>query len=78
MNLPQLIKAGDTKLLLGQSKTPPKVDCRVWSEDSYQEIISILKDVRDADIRTYIDGDSPLLPQKLRSKIYYLLKTNSD
>ena len=40
----------------------PKVDCRVWAEDSYQEILEILKEVRTKDIQTYVDGKSPLLP----------------
>ncbi len=33
---PLLIKAGDSKLGLGLSHNPPKVDCRVISEINYQ------------------------------------------
>lgn len=43
MNVPHLIKAGSTNVLLGQiNPVPPKVDCRVWAEDIYQEILEIL------------------------------------
>jgi hypothetical protein len=37
---PILIKAGDTKVLLGHFKVPPKVDCRVISEELYQRLKS--------------------------------------
>ena len=33
-----LIKAGDTRVLLGYLKMPPKVDCRVISEELYQKM----------------------------------------
>ena len=36
---PILIKAGDDRVLLGQFKQPPKVDCRVISEDQYQKLV---------------------------------------
>lgn len=35
---PILIKAGSDNLRLGQLQQPPKVDCRVLSEDTYQEL----------------------------------------
>lgn len=35
---PELIKAGDARLKLGQFEQPPKVDCRVLSEDTYQAL----------------------------------------
>lgn len=76
MNVPHLIKAGDTKVLLGESKTPPKVDCRVWAEDSYQEVLEILLEVRKKDIQMYVDGEKPLLPQPLRKRIHDFLSSN--
>ena len=76
MNVPHLIKAGDSRVLLGKSQTPPKVDCRVWAEDSYQEVLEILRDVRTRDIETYIYGEGTLLPQKLRKRINDLLSSN--
>lgn len=76
MNVPHLIKAGDTKVLLGKDSTPPKVDCRVWAEDSYQEVLEILREVRTKDIETYVNGEAPLLPQKLRKRIHDFLSSN--
>lgn len=76
MNIPHLIKSGDSKILLGESKTPPKVDCRVWAEDSYQEVLSLLNEVRKKDIETYVNGVSPLLPQKIRKKLHNFLSLN--
>ena len=35
---PELIKAGSDKLRLGLMRYAPKVDCRVLSEDTYQEL----------------------------------------
>ena len=77
MNVPHLIKAGSTNVLLVQIKPePPKVDCRVWAEDSYQEILEILVDVRKNDIKRYIEGESPLMPQPLRKRIHEFLSAN--
>ena len=77
MNIPHLIKAGSAKVLLGQSNPqPPKVDCRVWAEDSYQEIVEILSHVRKADIERYIEGERPLLPQPLRKRLHEFLSLN--
>ena len=76
MNVPHLIKAGDSKILLGKSKTPPTVDCRVWAEDSYREVLEILREVRTKDIETYINGEAPLLPKKLRERIHDFLSSN--
>jgi len=76
MNVPHLIKAGDSKILLGKSQTPPKVDCRVWAEDSYQEVIEILQEVRKKDIEKYLNGEAPLLPQRLRKYIHDFLSSN--
>jgi len=33
---PMLLKAGDSRLLLGHGLKPPKVDCRVIEESNYQ------------------------------------------
>ena len=76
MNVPHVIKKGDNRIGLGQSMSPPKVDCRVWAEDSYQEIIEILAEVRKRDIRTYVEGESPLLPQVLRKRLFDFLTAN--
>ena len=77
MIIPHLIKAGSTTILLGQiNPQPPKVDCRVWAEDSYQEIVEILEEVRKKDIQRYVDGESSMLPQPLRKSIYEFLKEN--
>lgn len=35
---PELIEAGSDKLRLGLMRYAPKVDCRVLSEDTYQEL----------------------------------------
>jgi hypothetical protein len=75
--VPHLIKAGDNTIGLGKSMSPPKLDCRVWSEQSYQGVIEILEEVRDRDIKTYIEGESPLLPQKLRKRIHDILKAHN-
>ena len=76
MNVPNLIKAGDSRILLGKSQTPPKVDCRVWAEDSYQEVLEILKAVRKEDIETYVNGEAPLMTQRLRKHIHDFLSSN--
>jgi len=76
MNVPHVIKKGDNTIGLGQSMSPPKVDCRVWAEDSYQEILEILKEVRAKDIQKYVDGESPLLPQTLRKRLFDFLTAN--
>ena len=77
MNVPHLIKAGSTNVLLGQiCPEPPKVDCRVWAEDSYQEVLEILEAVRTTDIQRYVDGESSLFPQLLRKRIHEFLKQN--
>lgn len=76
MNVPHLIKSGDTRVLLGKDSTPPKVDCRVWAEDSYQEVLEILLEVRRKDIQMYVDGENPLLPQPLRKRIHDFLSSN--
>ena len=75
--IPHLIKAGCTDVLLGKiNPQPPKVDCRVWAEDNYQEVVQMLWEVRSKDIERYINGDSPLLPQHLRKKIHDFLSSN--
>ena len=76
MNVPRVIKKGDNTIGLGQSMSPPRVDCRVWAEDSYQEILEILTEVRKRDIRTYVEGESPLLPQVLRKRLFDFLSSN--
>lgn len=76
MIIPHLIKAGDDKILLGKDKEPPKIDCRVWAEPSYQEIVEILSEVREKDLERYVNGEGSLLPQKLRKRIYDFLKEN--
>ena len=40
---PELIKAGDNRLKLGYLEEPPKVDCRVVSEEEYQKMINLLE-----------------------------------
>ena len=76
MNIPEKIKAGDLKLGLGKSMTPPKVDCRVISEDLYQELVQMLDDVRSNDIQNYIDGSEKLLPLELRKRIHDFVTSN--
>ena len=76
MVVPHLIKAGSNKVLLGQNQEPPKIDCRVWAETSYQEVLEILLEVRSKDIQMYVNGEKPLLPQPLRKKIYDFLSAN--
>ena len=76
MNVPHVIKKGDNSIGLGQSMSPPKVDCRVWAEDSYQEVIEILQEVRTKDIETYVNGEAPLLPQVLRKRLFDFLTAN--
>ena len=40
---PELIKAGDKRVKLGFLEEPPKVDCRVISEEEYQKMINLLE-----------------------------------
>jgi hypothetical protein len=44
---PELIKAGDTRLKLGQFSQPPLVDCRVVAEANYQTLLS---EIREKDL----------------------------
>ena len=74
--IPALIKAGDLKLGLGKSMSPPKIDCRVWSEDQYQNIVKILCEVRKKDLNRYINGEGPLLPLELRQALFTFLELN--
>lgn len=76
MKIPDLIKAGDQRVLLGLRKEPPMVDCRVWGEDNYQKVVDILDELRTTDIQRFLSGDAPLLPQPLRSKIHDFLTSN--
>jgi hypothetical protein len=62
-----VIKAGDKKLLLNGE--PPKVNCMVVAEDNYNEILKAFKDIRDWDIKRYINGSGELLPQAIRKCI---------
>ena len=78
MNVPHLIKKGDNRVGLGPSMSPPGVDCRVWAEDSFQEILEILTEVRKRDIQTYIDGQMPLLPQALRKRLHDFLEDSNQ
>jgi len=76
MTIPKKIKALSNKIGLGKSMSPPLVDCRVWAEEHYQEIIEILNEVRKNDIQKYIDGESSLLPQYLRKRLNDFLISN--
>jgi hypothetical protein len=78
MSVPYLIKKGDSRVGLGYSMSSPKVDCRVWAEDSYQEVLEILTEVRKRDIQTYIDGQMPLLPQALRKRLQDFLEDSNQ
>ena len=69
MNIPKLIKAGDLSLGLGKSMTPSKVDCRVITEDLYQEIIDIIAEIRTNDIDNYMNCKDNLMPLKTRKKL---------
>src|ERR1035437_8401082 len=40
---PELIKAGDTRLKLGINSKPPLVDCRVFAEANYQDLMAELE-----------------------------------
>ena len=78
MTIPHLIKAGDNRVLLGGRQKPPEFDCRVWAEESYQDVLEILREVREKDIETYVNGEKPLLPQKLRKRIHDFLSSNES
>lgn len=78
MTIPHLIKAGDHRVRLGERQKPPKVDCRVWAEENYQNVLEILREVRDKDIETYVNGEKPLLPQKLRKRIHDFISSNES
>jgi len=76
VSIPQLIKKGDRSVLLGMHKTPPAVDCRVWAEDNYQEVIDMLSEIRQYDIESYVNSGTALLPHHLRQRIQKFLELN--
>ncbi len=78
MKIPELIKAGDQRVLLGVNKVPPKVDCRVWAEEQYRAIVGILREVRREDIVRFATGEGRLLSQPLRKKINEFLLANEN
>ena len=41
---PELIKAGNTNVRLGIYQVPPKVDCRLISEDLYQKMVIAIEE----------------------------------
>lgn len=45
------------------------------SKDPQKELISLLEEVRSKDIRMYVNGKDPLLPQPLRKSIYDFLSS---
>lgn len=75
MKLPYLIKADDPRVKLGFNSEPTKEDCRVLSEDNYQFIINLLKDIRSHDIGQILDGNR-MLPENIREKIQTFLDAN--
>ncbi len=62
-----VIKAGDKKLLINNE--PPKVDCRVVADDNYNEILEVFKEIRNWDVKRYINGSGELMPQPIRKKV---------
>lgn len=44
MTKPILIKAGDKRVRIGREMKPPKVDCRIISEYTYQKMVKMLED----------------------------------
>ena len=44
---PELIKAGNNLLKLGYLEEPPKVDCRVVSEEEHQKMINLLERAKE-------------------------------
>lgn len=74
MNIPELIKKGDARVGLGGYLEPPNVDCRVWAESSFQQVIDVLKQVRRHDIEHNLLGDGEPLPELVRYKIQRLIE----
>lgn len=44
---PVLLKAGDRRLGLGYALSPPKVDCRVLAEETYQEMLKEIAHLKE-------------------------------
>ena len=77
MEIPELIKAGDLRVRLGESMTPPKVDCRVIAEDLYQEIVDLIAEIKTNDISNYMNGKKSYIPFKTKKKIQKFLSANN-
>ncbi len=54
----------------------PIVDCRLWAEENYQEILEIIKEVRREDIQRYVNGEAALLPHRIRKQIADFIEAN--
>lgn len=74
--IPKLIKKGNHSVLLGMHKTPPEVDCRVWAEDNYQEVVDMISEIRQYDIESYVNSGTALLPHQLRQRMQKFLVLN--
>ena len=75
MKLPYLIKANDPRVKLGFNSEPTKEDCRVLSEDNYQFIISLLRDIRTNDITKVLAGKN-MLREDIRERIQEFLEAD--
>ena len=71
--IPELIKSGDDRVKLGAFNYLPKVDCRVVAEDNFQELIALLKDIKEVDILGFVNGQKGLLPHFIRRQIHQIL-----
>ena len=69
IEVPKLIKAGDLSLGLGESMTPPQVDCRVVAENYYQEMLGMLKEVKNYEKQYIWLLGIPLFKGKLSERI---------
>ena len=76
MTVPTLIKAGDESVKIGEPFwSPPPVDCRIVSEDNYQQFLKVLAMVRQHDIENFINGHQ-LMPISVRIAINDILTSH--
>lgn len=76
MRKAELVRAGSNAVLVNGSPLP--WDFRVVADNNYQDILQTFKEIRDWDIKRYLNGDeNNLIPLDLRRKIQDFLEQHN-
>lgn len=75
-SVPIKIKAQDETVLI--NGFPPQVDCRILSEDRYQEMISLIKKSKMEIWNVLSDNSAPFPLRSFHDKLFEFLKNKTD